>query len=91
MGLNNNNLFINENLTPVNNKIACDCRKLKCNNLISRTYTVNDIGQYKQWETSESTPYEIDHLFVSDFEFHMRNNESVDANNLADESYRSSY
>ena len=37
LGLNNNNLFITENLTPVNNKIVYCCRKLKCNNLISKS------------------------------------------------------
>lgn len=36
LGLNNN-LFITENLTPVNNKIVYCCRKLKCNNLISKS------------------------------------------------------
>lgn len=35
--LNNNNLFITENLTPVNNKIVYCSRKLKCNNLISKS------------------------------------------------------
>ena len=32
------NIFINENLTPVNNKIAFHCRKLKCNGQIDKTY-----------------------------------------------------
>ena len=41
LGLNNNNIVINENITPVNNKIADNCRKLKRNNSISKTYTVN--------------------------------------------------
>ena len=42
LGLNNNNnVFINKNLTRVNNKVANNCRKLKSNNLISKTYTVN--------------------------------------------------
>ena len=37
----NNDVFINENLTPVNNKIAYNCRKLKRQNLILKTYTIN--------------------------------------------------
>ena len=32
------NIFINENLTPMNNKIAFHCRKLKCNGQIDKTY-----------------------------------------------------
>ena len=35
------NAFINENLNPVNNRIAYNCRKLKGRNSISKTYTVN--------------------------------------------------
>ena len=37
----NNDVFINENLTPVNNKIAYNCRKLNRQNLILKTYTIN--------------------------------------------------
>ena len=36
-----NDVFINENLTPMNNRIACNCRKLKRQSLISKTYTLN--------------------------------------------------
>ena len=36
-----NDVFINKNLTPVNNRIAYNCRKLKRQNLISKTYTVH--------------------------------------------------
>ena len=31
-------IFMNENLTPVNNKVACHCRKLKRNGSIDKTY-----------------------------------------------------
>ena len=41
LGLNNTNLLINENITPINNKIACICRKQRRNNLISDKYTIN--------------------------------------------------
>ena len=40
LGLSNS-VFINENLTPVNNRIAYNCKKLKRQNLISKTYTAN--------------------------------------------------
>ena len=33
-------MFINENLTLINNKIDYNCRKQKRNNLIFKTYTV---------------------------------------------------
>ena len=33
------NVFINENLTPMNNKIAFHCRKLKRNGQIDKTYS----------------------------------------------------
>ena len=36
-----NDVSINENSTPVSNRIAYNCRKLKHQNLISKTYTVN--------------------------------------------------
>ena len=36
-----NDVCINENITPVDNRIAYNCRKLKHQNLISKTYTVN--------------------------------------------------
>ena len=72
LGLNNN-VFVNENFTPVNSKIVYNCRKLKRNNLISKTYTVNGTvhlisdKKKKKWETSENTPYKIAHLFASGF------------------------
>ena len=36
-----NDVFINEKLTPVNNRIAFNCRKLKRQNLISKRCTLN--------------------------------------------------
>ena len=41
IGLQNGTIFLNENLTPENNKVAYHCRKLKCNGTISKTYTSN--------------------------------------------------
>ena len=37
--LSSDHIFINENLTPVNNKIAFHCRKLKRNGQIDKTYS----------------------------------------------------
>ena len=34
-----NNIFINENLTKTNNLIAYNCRKLKCNGMIDKSYS----------------------------------------------------
>ena len=41
IGLQNGTIFLNENLTPENNKVAYHCRKLKCNGTISKAYTSN--------------------------------------------------
>ena len=40
-GLQTATIFLNENLTPENNKIAYRCRKLKGDGTILRTYTSN--------------------------------------------------
>ena len=37
------NIFINENLTPRNNKIAFHCRKLKRNGQINKTYSRDEV------------------------------------------------
>ena len=45
IGLTNlNYIFINENLTPTNSKLAFHCRKLKRDGHIEKTYTRNGIG-----------------------------------------------
>ena len=41
IGLPNPTIFLNENLTPQNNKIAYHCRKLKHDGTITKTYTSN--------------------------------------------------
>ena len=41
IGLHNATIFLNQNLTPKNNKIAYHCRKLKRDGTISKTYTSN--------------------------------------------------
>ena len=37
--LSSDNIFINENLTPMNSKIVFHCRKLKSNGQIDKTYS----------------------------------------------------
>ena len=39
----NANLFISENLTPANSKLAFNCRKLKREGEIKKCYTINGI------------------------------------------------
>ena len=39
IGLQNATIFLNENLTPENNRISYHCRKLKRDGKISKTYT----------------------------------------------------
>ena len=41
IGLQNATIFLNENLTPENNKISYLCRKLKRDGTKSKTYTSN--------------------------------------------------
>ena len=43
IGIPNANLFINENLTPANSKLAFNCRKLKRDDKIENCYTINGI------------------------------------------------
>ena len=72
--LNNNNLFIDENLTPINNKVACNCRKLQRNNLISKTYTVNGTVHLKRDNIKNGKLVKVLHMksfiyLFPDFEF----------------------
>ena len=43
MGLGNVKLYLNENLTPENNRLAYFCRKLKKDKKISKTFTRNGV------------------------------------------------
>ena len=43
MGIPNANVFISENLTPANSKLAFHCRKLKRDQEIEKCYTINGI------------------------------------------------
>ena len=41
IGISNENLFISENLTPANSKLAFSCQKLKRDGEIEKCYTIN--------------------------------------------------
>ena len=43
IGIPNTKLFISENLTPANSKLAFNCRKLKRDGEIEKCYTINGI------------------------------------------------
>ena len=43
MGIPNANIFISENLTPTNSKLAFHCRKLKRDGETEKCYTINGI------------------------------------------------
>ena len=88
-----NDVFINENLTPVNNRIAYNCRKLKRQNLTSKTYTVNGTVHLISNNIKRGKPVKVLHMqtllkIFPDVEFEASNNEEQDVNELADESYQ---
>ena len=43
IGMSNTKIFVNENLTNYNHQLAFNCRKLKREKLISKTYSSNGI------------------------------------------------
>ena len=81
-------ILVNENLTPMNETIAFNCRKLKRSGLIHACYSRNGNVYIKENETSR--PFKVFHLGkpISLFPDHFRNNDendqyhnvSVDAN-----------
>ena len=89
------NIFVNENLTPMNETIAYNCRKLKRSCLIHACYSRNGIVCIKENETSR--PIKLFHLvkLISFFPDHFQNNDendqyhdvSVDANSSLHSSY----
>ena len=89
------NIFVNENLTPMNETIACNCRKLKRSSLIHACCITNGIVYIKENETNR--PIKVFHLnkLISLFPDHFRNNDenyqyhdvSIDANSSLQSSY----
>ena len=87
---------MNENLTLVCKRIAFNCRKLKQQNLISKTFTVNGMIHLISNNLKRGKPVKVLHMqnvlnIFPDIEFGASNNEKEDVNELADESYQSSY
>ena len=72
------NIFVNENLTPMNDTIAYNCRKLNRIDLIQACYTRNGIIYIKENETSRLI--KVFHLvkLFSLFPDHFRNNDEID-------------
>ena len=90
-----NDVFLNENLTPVNNIIAYNCRKLKRQNFISKTYTINGMVYLISNNIKRGKPVKVLHMqtllnLYPDIEFEASSNDK-EVNELADESYLSSY
>ena len=80
----------------MNNRIAYYCRKLKRQNLISKTYTVNGTVHLISNNIKRGKPVKAFHMqalinLFPDVEFEASNNEEEDVNELADKSYQSSY
>ena len=90
-----NDVFIKENLTLVYSRIAYDCRKLKRQNLISKTYTTNGMVHLIGNNIKRGKPVKVLHmqtlLNLFPVEFKASNNEEQYVNELANESYQSSY
>ena len=91
-----NDVFINENLIPVNNRIAYNCRKLKHQKVIFKTYTVNGMLHLINNITKRGKTVKVIHMRIllnlfPNVEFEGSNNENEDVNELADESCQSSY
>ena len=88
------NIFVNENLTPMNETIAFNCRKLKRSDLIHACYSRNGNVYIKENETSRA--FKVFHLgkLISLFPDHFQINDendqyhvSVDANRSLQSSY----
>ena len=91
-----NDVFVNKNLVPVNNRISYNCRKLKHQNLISKMYTVNGMVHLISNNIKKGKPVKVLHMqtlldLFPDIEFEASNNKEEGVNELADESYHSSY
>ena len=62
IGLHNATMFLNENLTPENNKIAYHCQKLKRDGTISKTYTSNGTNIICCNLTKDGKPQKVYHV-----------------------------
>ena len=93
IGLQNGTIFLNENLTPENNKVAYHCRKLKCNGTISKAYTSNgtNIICCNILENGKPQKVYVNDLCVMFPDINFSNDENDYFGDPANESLQSSY
>ena len=94
--MQNAKLFLNENLSDENNKIAFLCRKLKREGIITSTNTANGIVRLSCNSIHNGRTQKVTHISYllenfPDFDFGLENNEKNDESELADVSLQSSY
>ena len=97
IGMPNAKIFINENLTSYNNKLAYHCRQLKRARLVHNTYTADGIVHLVRTRTERA--FKIHHKcklmeLYPDFDFENDDDDAdlfVDAPEVSDTSLQSSY
>ena len=72
------NIFVNKNLTPMNETIAYKCRKVKHRSLIHACYSRNGNVYTKENETSRSIKVFRLGKLISLFPDHFQNNDEND-------------
>ena len=95
----NTKIFANENLTPMNESIAYNCRRLKCSGLIHGCFSRDDIVRIKCWE--KDRPMKISHVdklhgLFPDFDVGDADDKDdtflfLDASQVVDDSVQSRY
>ena len=95
----NTKIFANENLTPMNESIAYNCRRLKCSGLIHGCFSRDDIVRIKCWE--KDRPMKISHVdklhgLFPDFDVGDADDKGdtflfLDASQVVDDSVQSRY
>ena len=94
IGLQNAKIFLNEHLTPENNKIAYCCQKLKCDGTISKTYISNGTNIKCCNILENGKPQKVHHvndLCVMFPDINFGNDDSDYSGDPANESLQSSY
>ena len=95
--MQNTKFFANENLTPMNESIAHNCRKLKCNGLIDGCFSRDGIVRIKHRE--KDRPLKIFHKdklhgLFPEFDFGYADDRDgifLDASQVVNDSVQSSY
>ena len=92
--LQNATIFLKENLTPRNNKIAYHCGKLKRDGAILKTYTSNGTNIICYYILENGKPQKLHHFndfCVRFLDINFGNNDNDYSGDLANESLQSSY